>query len=134
MHHCCGCLARSCQRPTAVGVYKALLTDVEQEEAQAHLVESVKLKQLKPVQAKARWLYTVKRGQNLFRLYPSCLPLYDPWQSLRRHDRGTLLRGYAKAKEVSGNAMPLSNCLDITGVYLLEGQLLLTSLKLSSRW
>jgi len=37
---------------TALGVYKALLTDVEQEEAQAHLVEIVKQKQLKPVHAK----------------------------------------------------------------------------------
>ena len=37
---------------TALGVYKALLTDVEQEEAQAHLVEIIKQKQLKPIQAK----------------------------------------------------------------------------------
>jgi hypothetical protein len=37
---------------TALGVYKALLTDVEQEEARAHLVEIVKQKQLKPVYAK----------------------------------------------------------------------------------
>ena len=37
---------------TALGVYKALLTDVEQEEAQTHLVEIVKQKQLKPVHAK----------------------------------------------------------------------------------
>ena len=37
---------------TALGVYKALLTDVEQEEAQAHLVEIIKQKQLKPIPAK----------------------------------------------------------------------------------
>ena len=37
---------------TALGVYKALLTDVEQEEAQAHLVEIVKRKQLRAVQRK----------------------------------------------------------------------------------
>jgi hypothetical protein len=37
---------------TALGIYKALLTDVEQEEAQAHLVEIIKQKQLKPIPAK----------------------------------------------------------------------------------
>jgi hypothetical protein len=37
---------------TALGVYKALLSDVEQEEAQTHLVDIIKQKQLKPVQAK----------------------------------------------------------------------------------
>ena len=37
---------------TALGVYKALLTDVEQEGAHAHLVDTVKRKQLRPVQAK----------------------------------------------------------------------------------
>jgi hypothetical protein len=37
---------------TALGVYKALLTDAEQEEAKAHLVDVVTQKQLKPAQAK----------------------------------------------------------------------------------
>jgi hypothetical protein len=37
---------------TALGVYKALLTDAEQDEAQAHLIDIIKRKQLKPIQAK----------------------------------------------------------------------------------
>ena len=39
---------------TALGVYKTLLTEVEQEEAQIHLADIVKRKQLKPIQAKHR--------------------------------------------------------------------------------
>lgn len=37
---------------TALGVYKAILTDVEQEEAKLNLMEIIKQKQLKPVHAK----------------------------------------------------------------------------------